>query len=239
MDEVNQLYWGNQPRELIDPIIDQVVVTFKQLPFESQVKCKSSIKSYLRIYPFLAAIIPYRSIEWEKLNTFYMLLVHKLPTLKGEDLTIGLIESIDFDQYRLIKGEEQHIQLTNESAEIEPIPVGSGKGPVAPDMHHLSSILDEFNQMFGGIQWEHPEQARAQLEQLPERLYSDPTFVNAALNSNREVAQLQCNTSLMNIVATLLAENTEFCRNYFDNPTFMNFINERVFQHAYNKVNNM
>lgn len=239
VDEVNQLYWGNQPRELIDPIIDQVVVSFKALPFESQIKCKSSIKSYLRTYPFLAAIIPYRSIEWEKLNTFYMLLVHKLPTLKGEDLTIGLIESIDFDQYRLIKGEEQHIQLQNESAEIDPIPVGSGKGPTAPDMQPLSSILDEFNQMFGGIQWEHPEQARAQLEQLPERLYSDPAFINAAMNSNREVAQSQCNATLMNIVAQLLSENTEFCRNYFDNPTFMNFINERVFQHAYNKVNNL
>ena len=69
-----------------------------------------------------------------------------------------------------------------------------------------------------------------------ERLYSDVAFVNAARNSNRETAQQQCNNSLMMIIAQLLSENTEFCRNYLDNPTFMNFINQRVFDHAYNHV---
>ena len=236
VDEVNMLYWGNQPRELIDPIINNSVELFKQLEFNLQVKTKSSMKSYLRVYPFLAAILPYKSIEWEKLNTFYMLLAHKLPVLKGEDLTVGLQESIDFDQYRVIKQEEIKIELENTDTEIDPVPVSGGKGPVSPDMQPLSAILDEFNRMFGGIQWEHPEQARQQLEQLPERLYSDVAFVNAARNSNRETAQQQCNNSLMMIIAQLLSENTEFCRNYLDNPTFMNFINQRVFDHAYNHV---
>lgn len=236
VDEVNMLYWGNQPRELIDPIINNSVELFKQLEFNLQVKTKSSMKSYLRVYPFLAAVLPYKSIEWEKLNTFYMLLAHKLPVLKGEDLTIGLQESIDFDQYRVIKQEEIKIELENTDTEIDPVPVSGGKGPVSPDMQPLSAILDEFNRMFGGIQWEHPEQARQQLEQLPERLYSDIAFVNAARNSNRETAQQQCNNSLMMIIAQLLSENTEFCRNYLDNPTFMNFINQRVFDHAYNHV---
>ena len=31
----------------------------------------------------------------------------------------------------------------------------------------------------------------------------------------------------------MLNENTEFCRNYLDNPDFMNFINQRVFNTAY------
>jgi len=236
VDEVNMLYWGNQPRELIDPIINNSVELFKQLEFNLQVKTKSSMKSYLRVYPFLAAILPYKSIEWEKLNTFYMLLAHKLPVLKGEDLTVGLQESIDFDQYRVIKQEEIKIELENTDTDIDPVPVSGGKGPATPDMQPLSAILDEFNRMFGGIQWEHPEQARQQLEQLPERLYSDVAFVNAARNSNRETAQQQCNNSLMMIIAQLLSENTEFCRNYLDNPTFMNFINQRVFDHAYNHV---
>ena len=42
--------------------------------------------------------------------------------------------------------------------------------------------------------------------------------------------------SLMGIVAQMLNENTEFCRNYLDNPDIMNFINQRVFQSAYNSV---
>lgn len=236
VDKVNMLYWGNQPREQIDPIIDRAVEQFKTLEFNRQVKTKSSMKSYLRVYPFLAAVLPYKSIEWEKLNTYYMLLVHKLPVLKGEDLTQGLQESINFDQYRVIKQEELKIELENSDTEIDPVPISGGKGPVQPDMQPLSAILDEFNRMFGGIQWEHPEQARRQLEELPSRLYSDVAFVNAARNSNRETAQMQCNNSLMQIITQLLSENTEFCRNYFDNTAFMNFINQRVFDYAYSKV---
>ena len=37
----------------------------------------------------LAAVMPFKSQEWEMLNTYYMLLVHKLPVLKGEDFTEG------------------------------------------------------------------------------------------------------------------------------------------------------
>ncbi len=31
--------------------------------------------------------------------------------------------------------------------------------------------------------------------------------------------------------------HTEFCRNYLDNPDFMNFINQRVFTQAYENAN--
>lgn len=236
VDQLNRLYWSNQPREQIDAVLNPLVELFKDLDFTMQVKTKSSIKNYVRIYPFLAAVLPYKSIDWEKLNTFYMLLLHKLPVLRGEDLTVGLQEAIDFDQYRIIRQEEQKIQLENADAEIDPVPVSGGKRPATPDMQPLSAILDEFNRIFGGIQWEHPEQARRQLEELPKRLYADTAFVNAARNSNRETAQVQCNDSLLAIITQLLSENTEFCRNYFDNPVFMNFINQRVFDHAYRQV---
>ena len=43
----------------------------------------------------------------------------------------------------------------------------------------------------------------------------------------------QCASSLMMIVAQMLSEYTEFCRNYLDNPDFMNFINLRVFETVY------
>ena len=229
---LNEKYWSGAPREEIDPIINASVERFKELEENAQIRCKSSIKAFLRTYPFLAAVLPFKSVEWEKLNTYYSLLIHKLPVLKGEDFTEGLIEAIDFDQYRIIKGEEQKIELENSDAEIEPTPVGTPKGKSDPDMAKLSEILDEFN----GINWLDKEKAKQQLEELPVRLQADEAFVNAARNSDRETAQQQCNMSLMMIIARMLNENTEFCRNYLDNPDFMNFINQRVFQTAYNSV---
>ena len=230
---LNEKYWSGAPREKIDPIINASVERFKELEENSQIRCKSSIKAFLRTYPFLAAVLPFKSVEWEKLNTYYSLLIHKLPVLKGEDFTEGLIEAIDFDQYRIIKGEEQKIELENSDAEIEPTPVGTPKGKSNPDMAKLSEILDEFN----GINWLDKEKAKQQLEELPVRLQADEAFVNAARNSDRETAQQQCNMSLMMIIARMLNENTEFCRNYLDNPDFMNFINQRVFNTAYENAN--
>lgn len=230
---LNKKYWSGATREELDPIINISVEKFKELEEEQQVRCKSSIKAFLRTYPFLAAVLPFKSVEWEKLNTYFSLLIHKLPVLRGEDFTEGLIESIDFDKYRIIKGEEQAIELENSDAEIEPTPVGSPQGKSNPEMAKLSEILDEFN----SINWLDKEKAKQQLEELPTRLQADEAFVNAARNSDRETAQRQCNMSLMMIVAQMLSENTEFCRNYLDNPDFMNFINQRVFNTAYENAN--
>lgn len=230
---LNEKYWAAEPREMLDPIVNKAVERFKWLDENDKIRTKSSIKSFLRTYTFIAAVMPYKSIEWGMLNTYYSLLVHKLPVLKDEDLTKGLIDAIDFDQYRLIKNEEQKIELENKDSEIDPIPVGNPKGGKEPDMQKLSDILDEFNK----INWTNIEVVKQQLDELPTRLQSDVTFVNAVKNSNRETAMQQCASSMMAIVAGMLNENTEFCRYYLDHPDFMNAINQRVFSYVYDQLN--
>ena len=230
--EINELYWSGADRVMLDPIINISVEKFKVLDENTQIRCKSCIKSFLRVYPFIAAVMPYKSTEWEMLNTFYLLLVHKLPVLKGEDLTEGLLEAIDFDKYRLIKGEEKQIELVDDDSEIDAIPVGQPAGKSEPEMLKLSEILDEFN----GINWLNKDEAKRQIDQLPARLQADEAFVNAVRNSNRETAMQQFSASMMNIIVQMLNENTEFTRNYLDNPDFMNFINQRVFDATYNRV---
>ena len=233
---LNEKFWANAPREELDPILDPGVENFKhQLTEDDQIKCKGSLKSYCRIYPFLAAILPISSHEWEKLYNFYLLLVKKLPKLKQEDWTEGLLEAIDLDQYRSVKQQEAVFQLENKDAEIEPIPVGSGKsGAQTPEFDKLSNILEEFNAMWGGIEWQHPQKALEQIAELPKRLAQSESFINAAQNADRETAELECNNQLLAIVGALLDENTEFAGNYFDNPNFRTFVNQRVFNYAYN-----
>lgn len=232
---VNEKFWANAPREDIDPILDTCVELFNQsLSDDDKIKCKSALKSYCRIYPFLAAIMPIGSHEWEKLYNFYLLLVKKLPKLKQEDWTEGLLEAIDLDQYRSVKQQEINFELENTDTEIDPIPVGSkGKGQSTPDFDTLSNILEEFNAMWGGIEWQHPQRALKQIAELPQRLAQSESFVNAAQNADRDTAELECSNQLLAIVGSLLDENTEFARNYFDNQNFRTFVNQRVFSHAY------
>ena len=227
--DLNEKYWSSAPRETLDPIVNIAVERFKALEENVKITTKSSIKGFLRTYPFIAAVMPFKSTEWEMLDTYFSLLIHKLPKLTGEDFTEGLLESIDFDKYRLIKNDEKKIELENKDSEIGPIPVGTAQGPQEPDLQKLSDILNEWN----NLHFTNIEKAKEQLEELPERLRADETFINAAKNSNKETAMQQCAASLMMIVAGMLNENTEFCRYYLDNPDFMAAINQRVFESVY------
>ena len=46
----------------------------------------------------------------------------------------------------------------------------------------------------------------------------------------------QCASSLLTIVASMLNENTKFCRDYLGNPDFMNAVNTRVFDTVYSRA---
>ena len=109
------------------------------------------MKNFCRIYPFFAAIMPFESEDWERQHLFYSLLVKKLPKLRREDFTAGLLETIDFDKYRLQKEEERDITLENVNAAVAPVPVGSGGGIPEVEMDSLSRIVEETARIFGRL----------------------------------------------------------------------------------------
>lgn len=236
VEEINRIFLSEQDRTMLDPILDTAVERFKELDDDSKIDCKSAIKGYNRIYPFLAAVIPHSSEYWEKMYIYLHLLAAKLPCIPREDWTEGLLDAIDFDQYRSIKQAEAQFQMENEDTGIDPVPVGGGGSTSDPDFDRLSNILEEFNATFGGIEWEHPEEAIEQIRQLPERLAANENFSNAVRRSDEQNAEIESNNALFQIVVELLSEKTEFARNYLDNPQFQAFINQRVFNQAYSQA---
>lgn len=236
VEQVNLLYWGNQDREKIDTIINPCVDRFKTLKDETKASVKKSIKLFIRTYAYLSAILPFKSENWEKLNTFYMLLLPKLPKLQFEDLAADLLKYVDFDQYRSISQGETKIELENKEGEVAPIPVSTKGGIQQPEMDTLDNIIEEFNELFGGIEWEYPDTVKKQIKTLPEKLAQSTAFVNAANNSDENTAEIQSNEDLQNIIMDLMDESTEFARQYFQNQTFRTFINQKVFREAYKNV---
>src|SRR5439155_1717354 len=82
--------------------LDSCVAVYKeQLDEDGQVDFKGKAKEFVRAYGFLASILPYTNAEWEKLSIFLNFLVPKLPAPVDEDLSRGILESIDMDSYRI------------------------------------------------------------------------------------------------------------------------------------------
>lgn len=234
----NEKYWKDASREELDPILDACVVKFKEdLTENQQIACKGSMKAFVRTYTFLAAIMPFNSQEWEMLNTFYKFLVTKLPKLKTEDWTDGLIESINFDQLRVVAKEDAKIELKNKNASIDPLPTGGGGGLSESYLETLSNILDEFNQIYGAIDWQYPNDVRQQILELPQLLAQNEAFSNAARFSDEDTAQMECNSALQDIIIRNMAAQSELSRYFLENEQFRSFLTDRVFGQAFPLVN--
>ena len=232
-----KLTGNDDDRPAMDAVLDGVTERFKEeLNEDEHIVCKSGIKNFNRCYPYFSSIMPFESAEWEKQYIFYSLLVKKLPKLKIDDFTEGLIDNIDFDKYRIVKEEERQIVLENENAEVAPVPVGHGTGKPVPEMEALSTIVKDFNELFGNIDWKNRDEVQRQINELPARIAGSVDFANAVKNGDCQVAQITFNDDMIAIVAAMLEEKTEFVQTYFGNKDFQNFVNARVYQAAVSRL---
>ena len=141
IDSIVELFLAGASREKLDPILDVCVATYlEQLDEDGQVDFKSKAKIFTRAYDFLGSILPYGSREWEKLSILLNLLIPKLPAPKEEDLSKGILESIDMDSYRVEKKQAIQIASSDEDAEINPMPVEGGGRKPEPELDRLSKI---------------------------------------------------------------------------------------------------
>lgn len=72
---------------------------------------------------------------------------------REEDLSQGMLESIDMDSYRIEKQAAQRVQLSDQDAEIDPVPTDGGSHRTEPELERLSNIIRSFNDLFGNITW--------------------------------------------------------------------------------------
>src|SRR5207342_3055789 len=141
-------------REKLDPVLDATVAVYlEKLDEDGQVEFKGKAKAFERSYGFLSGILPYTNAEWEKLSIFLTFLIPKLPAPKEEDLSKGILESIDMDSYRAEKSAVMTIQLPDADGETGPVPTSGGGFMPERELDRLSNILKTFNEMFGNISW--------------------------------------------------------------------------------------
>lgn len=184
INSVVDLFISGAEREKLDPILDVCVVAYKdKLDEDGQVEFKGKAKAFTRTYSFLASILPYSNAEWEKLSIFLNLLIPKLPAPKEEDLSKGILESIDMDSYRVEKKAAMKIALPDENAEIGPVPVESSGHKAQPELDRLSNILKIFNEHFGTLFADTDRVVKRIKDDIAPQVASDPAFQNAKLNT--------------------------------------------------------
>ena len=234
VEKLVDLYLNGAERDMLDPILDACTVVYKNLDTEDQIKFKSSAKAFCRTYGFLGAILPYGDAEWEKLSIFLNLLIPKLPSPRNDDFSEGILDVIDLDSYRLDAQESMSIKLEDVDAEVAPVPAGSTGHVVNPEMDLLSIILNDFNDMFGNIDWKEPDNVRRQIIAIPDMVAKDEKYQNAMKNSDKQNARMESERALQQVIFSVMADNMELFKQFQDNPSFKKWLSDIVFNLTYN-----
>lgn len=227
------LYLNGAERDRIDPILDACAAVYKGLDTEDQIKFKSAAKSFCRTYGFLGAILPYGNADWERLSIFMNLLIPKLPSPRDDDFSEGILDVIDLDSYRLEAQESMSIKLEDADAEVPPVPAGKSGHIVNPEMDLLSLILNDFNDMFGNVNWNDADNVRRQILEIPAMVSKDERYQNAMKNSDAQNARMESERALQQVIFAIMADNMELFKQFQDNPSFKKWLSDMVFNMTY------
>jgi len=224
-----QLFVDGADRDKLDPILDTSVAVYTDtLDEDAQVDFKGKAKVFCRTYNFLSSIIPYSNAEWEKLSIMLNLLTPKLPAPKEEDLAKGILEAIDMDSYRVEKKAVLKIALTDQNAEIAPVPTEGGGRKAEPELDRLSNILKTFNQTFGTLFTDGDRVVKRIREDIAPKVAADNAYQNAKANTPH-TARMAHDQALNKVMQTLLKEDTQVYKQFVENESFKRFVSDMVY----------
>ena len=235
IDTLVALYLGGADRDRLDPILDACVAVYKDtLDEDGQVDFKGKAKAFARTYGFLASILPYSNADWEKLSTFLNFLIPKLPAPIEQDLSKGILETIDMDSYRVEKQAAMRIALPDADAEIGPVPTSGGGYVTEPELDHLSNIIRTFNDQFGSVAWTDADRiGKLITEEIPNLVAADTAYQNASKNSDRQNARIEHDKALGRVIVALMKDDTELFKQFSDNESFRRWLSDTVFSLTY------
>lgn len=235
---VAELYLNNADRTEIDSIIDKCVERYKELEFEEQIDFKSSAKTFVRTYNFLSSILPYGSMEWEKLSIFLSFLISKLP--KPDDGNIDEItEDIELESYRLVAQDTISIKLEDEDSEIDAVPVKTDVGIPVPELDTLSNIIATFHDIWGNCEWTDEDRIKKQIADLPDIVAQDEFYQNAMKYSDAQNARDESDRATKEAIFKSVTSGMELYNAFQDdvrnknNQSFQKWLLDFVFTMTY------
>jgi type I restriction enzyme R subunit len=142
-----EFYKKSETDETLHPIIDEVVENWTKLDSQDiQDEFKSDVQSFCRLYSYIAQIVSFTEVRWEKLYVFLRFLNKKLPKREGDSISIK--DSVDLESLRIQFISDSRLSLEEKKGELDPISDGKSKQQ-EEDKELLSEIIKRVNDLFG------------------------------------------------------------------------------------------
>lgn len=230
------LFIHGAERDKLDPFLDASAIYYRDnLDEDEQIEFKAKAKAFVRLYQFLAQILPFVDAYMESLKTFLKLLLTKLPAPDDPDYLKGILESVDLESYRVEREAMVHILLEG-NKEINPIPTEIGGGKYVPELDLLSHIIADFNQRFGNTTWGSDEKVTRDIfEDLAQEVASSEEYQQAKTHSDRQNARIAFEKMLITAVQKYIYTRTDFYRDFTNQPEVKSFLVNELFRYDYDR----
>lgn len=239
-----QVYSNAQVQEFSDKIIQSIPVdqlhiildaaanVFRTtLDEKSQEDFRAKCKTYVRLYVFLAQIVPFTNPYLERLYIFLNHLQNKIQREQGEDLAQGILDNIDLDSIKYQYTGTVDIPL-EQGKELMPSQEVSS-GVAEPELELLSNIVKAFNDRFGTT-FTNEDKVRKMTAELMQDVKDDKAAmdnINASI-SKKDIqnAQITFTGLLGDKIQGHVESNFEFYKEWTEKPEFKAFIAEQMFK---------
>ena len=226
VDRFAQVYFSAAAsQDRLYAVLNPVVERFQELPEDERPEFRGRLTDYVRLYAFLAQVLPFADADLEKLYVFARHLRRLLPA-DPDELPREVQQNIDMESYRLQETSAGRIALTRKQGVLDPVGSKDPHGQLAEEMEALSRIIAELNERFG-VQLG-PEH-RVTLEQMMGKLDGDAALDAAARVNTRENVRLTFDHKVEQVIQEIVDSNFDLYQRITDDRAFGEVIKNLLF----------
>ncbi len=215
---------------LIDPAIDR----YNHLETEEEKdEFKKSIRSWTNLYSFLAQVMPFIEMDYEKFYAYAKLLQTKLPKRELSE-SLQLSDEIALEYYRLQKVKEGAIELVKgEDGELTSI-TEAGIKRAKEEKALLSEIIHVLNERFG-TEFDPADQLF--FDQIETELSEDETLQIQAKVNKIDTFKYAFEDMFLDKLIERMDGNQDIFDKIIENKSFGNLVKELIMKKVYSRIN--
>ncbi|MEU5987616.1 type I restriction endonuclease [Spirillospora sp. NPDC047418] len=187
---------------------------------ETAEEFRGALNDYVRLYGFMAQVVPYHDEDLERLYIFGRFLLNRLPKPEDPSVDIG---QIDLTHLRIDKTGDHDISLSDEGEVSLPGPSDGGSSPVEQEIASLAQLIAAFNDKYGlGLS----ETDQIWIEQQFKAAAEDESLQLKAMVNDEANFGEAFGDHLQKAVIRQHEDNSTLMQRYFDDSLFRSRINE-------------
>jgi type I restriction enzyme R subunit len=214
----------NHPKihNALQPVVDR----FVDAEEDEREAFRGHLRDYVRLYRFLAQLIPFTDPELEELYVFAYLLLRRLPAPERHTLPHEVLAQVELETYQMRQTHNGEIAVEPEG-ELDPQGEKGARTPQEEESAPLSEIVALLNERFGlNVS---KQEGEAFMAQMLSQLLESRTLADSVQVNTPENAKLTFTEVINDVMQDMLDVNFKFYKLYAEEPHFAEFLRDVLY----------